>query len=118
MNIDSIIVNSPTLAFLQIWFEGLTYNISNAGKRKGGLGGRGGTGRAINDAKDGLLVFIFFAIMIVTVLVLAGSTSAGSPGIFGNAQVANQWRDSALTLSKFAVIVGLLIIIVIVGALG
>ena len=73
-------------------------------------------GSAIGDAKDGLLVFVFFAIMIVVVLVLSGPAS-GNTGIFGNASIATQWRNAGFTLSQFAVVVGLLIIIVIIGAL-
>ena len=79
--------------------------------------GKGGVGGAITDAREGLLVFVFFAVMIVVVLVLAGPTT-GSTGIFGNSLVATQWRNAGLTLSQFAVVVGLLIIIVIIGALA
>ena len=90
-------------------------SVINARRRGGRIGGGGG-GSSVASAKDGLLLFVFFAVMIVVVLVLAGPTT-GSSGIFGNASVAFQARNSALTLSQFFSVVGLLIIITIIGYL-
>ena len=108
---------SPLLGFLKVWFMSIQNNFTNVRKHRGTSAGRAHIGSAIGDARDGLLVFVFFAIMIVVVLVLSGP-STGSTGIFGNALVATQWRNAGLTLSQFAVVVGLLIIIVIIGALA
>ena len=106
-----------SLDFLQVYFTVIANKLTNVRKHRGTSAGRAHIGSAIGDARDGLLVFVFFAIMIVVVLVLSGP-STGSTGIFGNALVATQWRNAGLTLSQFAVVVGLLIIIVIIGALA
>ena len=86
----------------------------NARRRGGRIGGGGGS--SVAQAKDGLLLFVFFAVMIVVVLVLSGPTT-GSSGIFGNVTVARNARESAVTLSQFFSVVGLLIIITIIGKL-
>ena len=84
-------------------------------RRRGGRIGGGAQG-SVASAKDGLLLFVFFAVMIVVVLVLSGPTT-GSSGIFGNVTVARNARESAVTLSQFFSVVGLLIIITIIGKL-
>jgi hypothetical protein len=106
---------NSTLDFLMVYCQAISNSISNARGRSKGFRG-GSTHGGIAAAKDGLLVFVFFAVMVVVVLVLSGPTT-GTSGIFGNVQIATQWRNAGFTLSQFAVVVGLLIIIVIIGAL-
>lgn len=76
---------------------------------------RGGHGRAAIKAhpKDALVIIIFYAVILLVLLVLAGPTT-GTSGIFGNATVSNNVRNAAATLATLTVVVGLLVAVGII----
>jgi hypothetical protein len=76
-----------------------------------GHSGGSGTGASAGRAKGLIVIVILVLIIPFLALIFSGSTT-GSTGIYGNATVSNNTRDSAANFSKFFVV------IFVLGAIG
>jgi hypothetical protein len=85
-------------------------NISQMARHGFGHGGAASGGSA-GRAKGLIVIVILVLIIPFLALIFSGSTT-GSVGIYGNATVSNNTRDSAANFSKFFVV------IFVLGAIG
>lgn len=71
---------------------------------------------SIGNAKDTLMFFIFFTIMIMIIVIMGGPNGS----LLGNSTstIGQEFHKAFMSLLQFAFVVFLLIVIVIIGALA